>query len=233
MTIEKLKALLESGAITQEEFETMAATLGDPAPAEPPADPAPAEPPADPAPNDEKFSRREIQAMIDRAMAKERKEKVDLQKKYDKLQRKMLTDEEAKQLELEEQQKEFEQQKRELALEKNKMYAVKSMKKANLNDTEETMLIMEKLVASCEDETDIDEIIDLLASCINNQVGKKVEAEVSKRFKDNSYTPKKGDSLNGGINPWKKEHWNITDQMALELSNPDLAKQLQAAAGVK
>jgi hypothetical protein len=38
----------------------------------------------------------------------------------------------------------------------------------------------------------------------------------------------------GGVaNPWVKETWNMTQQMTLENTKPDLAKQLKAAAGVK
>ena len=38
----------------------------------------------------------------------------------------------------------------------------------------------------------------------------------------------------GGVsNPWVKETWNMTQQMVLENTKPDLAKQLKAQAGVK
>jgi hypothetical protein len=38
----------------------------------------------------------------------------------------------------------------------------------------------------------------------------------------------------GGVaNPWVKETWNMTQQMTLENTKPELAKQLKAAAGVK
>lgn len=38
----------------------------------------------------------------------------------------------------------------------------------------------------------------------------------------------------GGVtNPWVKETWNITQQMVLEKTKPELAKQLKTAAGVK
>ena len=38
----------------------------------------------------------------------------------------------------------------------------------------------------------------------------------------------------GGVsNPWVKESWNMTQQMVLENTKPELAKQLKAAAGVK
>jgi hypothetical protein len=37
----------------------------------------------------------------------------------------------------------------------------------------------------------------------------------------------------GVVNPWAAETRNITQQMVLENTKPDLAKQLKAAAGVK
>ena len=38
----------------------------------------------------------------------------------------------------------------------------------------------------------------------------------------------------GGVtNPWTKETWNLTQQMVLENTKPDVAKQLKAQAGVK
>jgi hypothetical protein len=41
-------------------------------------------------------------------------------------------------------------------------------------------------------------------------------------------------TVNTGVaNPWVKETYNLTQQMLLENTKPDLAKQLKAAAGVK
>ena len=91
------------------------------------------------------------------------------------------------------------------------------------------MSVIEKIVASCEDETDIDDLIALLKKWHDNSV----KAEVDKRFKDGGYTPAKGTNLNGGVNPWAEGQKNLTEQMKIEMTNPELAKQLQAAAGVK
>ena len=40
-------------------------------------------------------------------------------------------------------------------------------------------------------------------------------------------------NLNGGVNPWKDETWNLTQQFKIEKANPDLAKKLAAQAGKK
>ena len=224
MNIEKLKALLDAGSITQEEYDAIAKTIAD---TDPIADPEPdPEPEPEPKPSmDEKM----FQAKLEREMAKERKEKAELKRKLERLENKFLTEEQKKQQEFEEQQRELEEQRKELMLEKNKMYAVKAMKKANINDSEESMLLMERLVASCADEAEIDDVIDLLKAWKD----KDVAAEVDKRFKSAGYTPKQSSSLNGGKNPWAKEQWNFTDQMSIEANNPELAAQLRAAAGVK
>lgn len=232
MNLERLQQLLESGAITQEEFDNLAKDMNVEPTVEPPTEPAVEEPKAELDETIEKL----LQSKLDKALAQERKEKAqekktnaELKKQLERLQKKMMTDEEAKQLEFEEQQKELEEQRKELTLEKNKMYAVKALKKAEISDTEETLALMERLVVSCADETDIDDLVTMLKDWHE----KSVKAEVDKRFKANGYTPKKAENLNNGVNPYLKEQWNYTAQNDLEFNNPELAAQLKAAAGVK
>tara|TARA_Y100000310_G_scaffold208089_1_gene208602 strand:+ start:1188 stop:1892 length:705 start_codon:yes stop_codon:yes gene_type:complete len=51
-------------------------------------------------------------------------------------------------------------------------------------------------------------------------------------LKDNSRQPHAGTSNTGTVkNPWSKEHMNMTEQGRIAQENPDLAKQLMAAAG--
>lgn len=232
MTIEKLKELLESGAITQEEYDTMAKAIDDVDPdpnTDPNVDPDPNKDPEPKADPEDVTKSRRFQAELDKKMASERKKNAELQRKVERLEKKILNEEDLKQEEFEKQQQELEEQRRELKIEKNKMYAVKSMQKAEINNSDEAMSLMEKLVTVCEDETEIDEMIDLLKAWKE----KDVTAEVNKRFKDSGYTPKKGADLNGGVNPWKKGQENITQQMNIEATNPELAAKLKAAAGVK
>ena len=233
MNLERLKELLANGAITQEEFDNMSKDMVVETTVEPEAEPV-----ADPKPEAELDETIEklLQSKLDKALAQERKEKAqekktnaELKKQIERLQKKMMTDEEAKQMEFEEQQRELEEQRKELTLEKNKMYAVKALKKAEISDTEETLALMERLVVSCADETDIDDLVTMLKDWHD----KSVKAEVDKRFKANGYTPKKAENLNNGVNPYLKEQWNYTAQNDLEYNNPELAAQLKAAAGVK
>ena len=228
MTVEKLKELLESGAITQDEFDTMVKAIEGTNDPTPDPDPTP-EPDPDPTPEPDDAASRLRQAEIDKAMAKERKEKAELKRKVERLENKLLTEEEKQQKKFEEQQAELEEQRKELMYEKNKMYAVKAMTKANINNSEEATLLMEKLVAACEDETEIDDMIELLKAWKD----KDVAAEVDKRFKQGGHIPKKSENLNGGVNPWKEETFNLTEQIRLLNNDPETAAKLKAAAGVK
>ena len=228
MSIEKLQELLDSGAITQEEFDEMAKNI---APSTSVTETKSETEIETEIVKDDKPSVDEklFQAKLDREMAKERKKSVELKRKLERLEKKILTDEEQKQNEFERQQQELEEQRKELAYETNKRYAVKSMKKAEIGDSEEALLLMEKLVLSCEDETEIDDMISLLKAWKD----KDVKTEVDKRFKEGGYTPKKSEALNNGVNPFKQETLNLTEQIKLLNCNPDLAARLKAEAGVK
>ena len=221
MTAEKLKELLENGAITQEEFDEMIKNIKDP---EPPADP---EPKADPDNDAAEALKRMRQAEIDRALAKERKEKAELKKQLERMSKKYLSEEDRRQKELEEEREQFEKERKEFELEKRKTYALKALKKAEADDSEEALLLLEKLVVACEDETEIDDTIALLKTIFE----KRDKKTVNKIYKENGYTPKKGAELNGGKNPYLDG--NLTEQMALELKDPEMAAKLKAAAGVK
>ena len=76
MTLEKLKELLDSGAITQEEYDEMSQHATEPAPA---ADPEPATDP-EPAPViDYDKIERIVQSRVDKQLAAERKKSADLE----------------------------------------------------------------------------------------------------------------------------------------------------------
>lgn len=229
LTIEKLKALLESGAITQEEFDAMAATID----TEPPAD-TQTEPPADtqtePAIDYDKLDRI-VQARVDKALAAERKEKAQLKQQLEKERKANKTDAELKQIEIEEREKTIADREKAMQDRENRLYAIKAIREAGLDDGSGNSLSIVDFVMG-EDETDIDGKVTAFKELFNKAVEKAVEAEVSKRFKENGYTPKKGDNLNGGVNPFKAETFNLTEQIRILNQNPELAAQLKAAAGV-
>lgn len=227
MTLEKLNELLANGAITQEEYDELLKNIvktPEPTPnSTEPTPPAPANESVDLA-NLEKI----VQSRVDKAMAVERKKNADLERKYKTLQQAKLTEEELKKIEDEEREKALAEREKALADKENRLFAVKAIKEAGLDDGSDTSLSIVDFVMG-EDET----IITSRVKAFKELFDKAVTTEVNKRFKENGYTPKQGTNLNGGRNPYTKEQFSLTEQMALEINNPDLAAQLKAAAGVK
>lgn len=228
MTLEKLKKLLADGVITQEEFDELAKNVKNA--------PAP-EDDTEPKPDDSELSKNDvdydkldkiIQARVDKEMAAERKKTADYKKKLDRLQQEKLTDEELKKIELENKENEIAEREKAIADKENRLFAVKAIKEAGLDDGSDTALSLVDFVMGT-DETEITSKVKAFKELFD----KAVTAEVNKRFKEAGYTPKKGETLNNGVNPYTKEQFNLTEQMKLESTNPELAAKLKAAAGVK
>ena len=219
-TAEELKELLDNGAITQEKYDELIKSVKEP-------DPEPA-PTQDPEPIDYDKLDKIIQSRVDKQMAAERKKNAELERKYKNLQQAKLTDEELKKVEMEEKEKAIAEREKAILDKENRLYAVKAIKEAGLDDGSDISLSLVDFVMG-EDETEINTKVKAFKELID----KAVTAEVNKRFKENGYTPKKGDKLNNGRNPYTKEQFSLTEQMSLEINNPELAAQLKAAAGVK
>ena len=225
MTKEKLNALLEAGSITQDEYDELSKNIAEPEPA---TDPEPAK---DPEPKNDTIDYdkldRIVQARVDKALAAERKEKADLKRQLDQERRANKTDAELKQIEIDEREKTIAEREKAILDKENRLYAVKAIKEAGLDDGSDTSLALVDFVMG-EDEATIDEKVKAFKELFD----KKVSAEVDKRFKASGRTPKQSSNLNGGKNPYKKETFNLTEQMNLENTNPELAKKLQAEAGL-
>lgn len=235
MDIIKLKQLLESGAITQAEFEEMSKHIetseDDASDAtntnnSSDTDSTNDNRNADENANDYDKLERLAQIRVDKALATERKEKSELKRKLERLQKAKLTEQELKQLEIEEKEKAIADREKAIAEKENRLYAVKAIKNAGLDDGSDICLSLVDFVMG-EDETEIDEKVKNFKELFQ----KAVDAEVNKRFRENGYTPKASGSLNGGVNPWIKEQWNVTKQMEIIATNAELAQQLQTAAG--
>ena len=226
MTLEELKALLESGAITQAQFDAMVKQLGleDKKDPEPNNDPEPKNDP-DAA---EKLLEKKIQQAVDRATNKLGNDNKALREELDKLRKEKLTDKELKELEDAEKEKELAEREAKVKAAENKLYAVTAIKKAGLDDGSETALEILDLVNGGDTAT-----IDTNIKALKALVDKLVKAEVEKTFKNNGRNPEKGAGNAGGDNPYMAGSFNLTKQMELEATNPELAKQLKAAAGIK
>lgn len=220
MKLSKLKELLENGSITQEEYEAMAKSAEPDEPNEPSGPDEPNEP-------DDDLEER-IQRAVDRATNKLGNENKSLREELTKLKNEKLTAEERAELEKKEKEAELEKRERELADKENRLYAVKAIKKANLDDGSDSALDLVEFVMD-EDE----ERIDAKVKAFSKLVDKLVKSEVDRVFKKNGGKPGGSSGGGGGTpdNPYKKETFNLTKQMELELNDPDEAKRLKEEAG--
>ena len=226
MKLKKLKELLEKGSITQEEFVEMAKNAE---PDDPPTDPPKNDPPKDdPSAGDDPDKKLEkmIQAAVDRATNKLGNENKGLREKLDAERKKNLSAEELKQVELQEKETELAKKEQEIKDEKNRMYAIKALKKAELDDGSEDTLDMVDFVLG-EDET----VINLKVKALQKFAQRVAKNTTDGIYRTNGREPGKGNAGGTKDNPWSKDSWNLTKQMELEISNPELAKTLKSSAG--
>ena len=224
MSIDELKALLDDGKLTKEQFVAMAKAI-DPNFNEedfidPNADP---DPDSDP----EAEIQKRIQREVDRAKNKLGNENKKLRQQLEAIKKAKLTDDEQAELDRRQQEEELAEERKALQDEKNRWYAMKAIKKAGLDDGGDDSLELVEFVLG-NDEAEINSRV----KAFGDLVKKLVKAEVDKTFKQHGRNPEHGNGA-GDKNPWAKESWNITQQMQLEMTNPELAAQLKAAAGAK
>lgn len=232
MKLSKLKKLLETGVISQEEYDEMSKTAEDDTKASSSNDdPAKDDPEADPPKGDsdddlETKIAKAVQAAVDRATNKLGNANKKLKEDLEKERKKNLSTEELKQLELQEKETELAQKEQEIREKENRMYAIKALKKAELDDGSEDTLDLVEFVLG-EDET----AIDLKVKALQKFAQRVAKNTTDGIYKANGRTPGKGNAGSGQDNPWSKEAWNLTRQMEMELKNPELAKTMKASAG--
>lgn len=221
MTIDELKALLNEGKIIKEQYAALAKAI-DPNYTEPEPE---VEPEPEPEPNPEDDIEKRIQRAVDRATNKLGNDNKKLRQQLEALKKSKLTAEE--QADLDRQEREDAIAERERALQDKEMrwYAMKAIKKAGLDDGgDDSLALVEFMMGGTEEE------IDVRVKSFGALIKKLVKAEVDKTFRQNGRNPEQG-AGGGEKNPWAKDTWNITQQMQLEMSDPERAKQLRAAAG--
>lgn len=222
MSIDELKAVLEAGAITKEQFLAMAKAIDPNYKEDEPADPNP-DPNTDPDPDIQKV----IQSAVDRATNKLGNENKKLRQQLEAIKKAHLTAEQQAEIDRKQKEEELEDERKAFQEEKNRWYAIKAIKKAGLDDGGDNALELVDFVLGGDEAA-----IDAKVKAFGNLVKKIVKAEVDKTFKQNGRNPEQG---GGGkeSNPWAKDTYNITQQMLIENTNPELAKQLKAAAGIQ
>ena len=220
MNKEKLDNLLENGSITQEEYDDLLAKMQTKEPEEKESE-------ATPTIDDEKLEKL-IQAKVERITSKLGTDKAGLHKQLEPLNKDKLTDDERKQLEISEKEQEIAERERALLEKENRLYAIKSIKSAGLDDGSDTSLELVELVLA-EDTDKIDRRVKVFGELVK----KFAQSEIDKRFKENGRNPNTGGKTSQANNPYAKDTYNLTEQMRLEVENPDLAKILREAAGGK
>ena len=219
MTIDELKKMLEEGKLTKEQFKAMALAI----------DPNYKEDEPEPDKKDKGFTKEEVEKLIQQAVDRKANQMGNdnkrLREELENIKKEKLTAEERAELEKKQEREQFERERAEFQMEKNKLYAVKAIKAAGLDDGSDKALELVNFVLG-SDEKDIDARV----KAFGDLVKKFVAAEVDKTFKDAGRNPGKGGSGGSEKNPYMKDTFNLTEQMAIEASDPEKAKRLQAAA---
>lgn len=219
MTIDELKQMFEEGKITREQFQSLALTID---PNYKDEDGGSTDNPGDSkGPDIEKL----VQQAVDRATNKLGNDNKRLREQLEAIKKEKLTAEERAELEKKQEREQFERERAEFQMEKNKLYAVKAIKAAGLDDGSDKSLELVNFVL-CSDEQEIDARVKAFGELVK----KFVSAEVDKTFKDAGRNPGKGGNSGSENNPYMKETYNLTEQMKLEAADPEKAKRLQAAA---
>ncbi len=177
---------------------------------------------------DEEAIKKLIQSEVDKVRGKYSLELKKKDEELKKVRAEHLTAEEVTRIELEEQKKELEEQRRAFNLEKNKNFAKDSLAKSHLcSDAEKTLKLVNLVMGDSEEEIEskIKYISDVIEDIVNSRVEEKFKSS------GRQVTRTSGDA---GLtnNPWAKDSMNLTEQMRIQIDNPELAKKLMAQANL-
>lgn len=211
MTLEELKKLLESGEITQEEFDAKKAELE----------------------NDDETKKKDednstltiedvkklIQSETDKVRTEYSKKLKDAEKKAEELEKEKMSETERKEFELNKLQQELERDRAALKAERL------NNKTADLLAEKKLPSAFKSFLVGSDEETTVANI-EGFAEAFNNAVKEAVDG----KFKENGYKPQSG-GTSVTKNPFQRgEHFNLTEQAKLLKENPELAAQLKAQA---
>lgn len=228
MKLSKLKKLLETKAISQEEYDEMAKTAEDDTQDDEGDNGDGDDDGGDDGSDDDLDARisKAVQSAVDRATNKLGNENKKLKDQLQAERKKNLSADELKQVELQEKEDAIALKEKEIKEKENRMYAIKALKKAELDDGSEDALELIDFVLG-EDET----AIDLRVKALQKFAQRIAKNTTDGIYKSNGRTPGKSNTGSSKENPWSKENWNLTKQMQIEINDPELAKTLKASAG--
>lgn len=143
-------------------------------------------------------SNEQLEKLIKLRVSKETREQAEkineLQKKLEKITKQNLSNEEIKQIEIAEKEKILMDKENALLEKENRLYAIKAIKSAGLDDGTDTALLLVDFVMD-KDTNKIDENV----KNFNNLVTKLVASHVEKTFKANGRTPNGAANTNAGL----------------------------------
>ena len=218
MTIDELKTMLDEGKITQEQIQAMKSSADK-------ADDATEGAKEDGNKKQSLDIEKLIQQAVDRATNKLGNDNKKLRSQLETLKKEKLTAEELKDLEIQSKEADIAERERALLEKENRLYAIRAIKEAGLDDGSDTSLELVDFVMA-----DDPSAIDLKIKAFDKLIKALVKSEVEKTFKENGRNPQSGSGVGGGNNPYRKDTFNLSEQMRLEKENPQLAQQLQALA---
>lgn len=215
MTLEKLKKMLEDGAIDQKEYDEMIEKLGLK---------------EDGKKGDKKDDKGKgtlpeniqslIQSAVDRATNKIGNENKELRKQLEDLRKEKLSDDEIKKLELDEKLKLIADKEKEIKDKELRMFAIKAIKDAGLDDGSDTALSLVDVLMGADEDS-----ITAKTKNFKALLDKTVESQVQQRFKDSGRDMGKGGSDDKGDGKGDKDDDNIAVKLAKATSENNKATQ--------
>ncbi|MBC2149500.1 DUF4355 domain-containing protein [Listeria booriae] len=191
----------------------------DPEPPKPPTDPEPepSTPEPNPEPTGKTFSQEQFEKELKRRLATEKKKlekEVEEAKKLEK-----MNEQERLEHERDEMKKELEELKKKDAFYGMSREATKMLAEANIPVSDEVLNFVVK-----EDAENTQSAVKSFIDLVNDLAGKLVKERLSGK------PPERKGSTSEGYNPYDSKTLNLTAQAELELSDPEKAKRLEAAA---
>lgn len=173
-------------------------------------------PPTDP-PEEKLFTRAEYEKEIKRRLASEKKK---LEKEVEEAKKlENMNEQERLEHERDEMKKELEALKKKDAFYGMSREATKMLTEANIPVSDEVLNFVVK-----EDAENTQSAVKSFIDLVNDLAGKLVKERLTGK------PPERKGSTSGGYNPYDKATLNLTAQAELELSDPEKAKRLEAAA---
>lgn len=220
MEIEVLKKLLESGAINEETFNILTQQATPPIEVMPPETAKAEEPQTD--------LSKQIQAEVQKAIKAQAEENKRLSEQLESLKKEKLTAAERQQIERKEKERQLEEREFAVKRSENRLYAVKAVKAAGLDEPEDKDLeILDFVMGETPEE------IEGRVLKLKGYLNKRDKRATDNEFKNAGREPQSGTNGGAGVNPYKVESWNFTLQNELELKNPAEANRLKSLAGIR